>query len=95
MNVLAPESLSQLPRLFAESVVDAASKTLGESTGEAFIRCIGDSKLRDPDAVYSRLDSFLGSGSSDMKKAIVRTFSSKVHLLHKLTMQVATSTPVS
>lgn len=89
LKALAPETLDQLPSLFAESVVASATKVLGETTGEAFIRCIGDGNLKDPSEVYDRLDSFLLGGSSEMKEAIVQAFRSRVHRLYKLTMQVA------
>ena len=89
MNALAPSTVSQLPVLFAESVVDSASKVLGEATGEALIRCIGDSKLKDPEMVYSRLDSFLLGGSETMKSAIIKAFRVKVHRLYKITVDVA------
>ncbi len=88
LNSLAPRCLSQLPELFSESVVDAASRILGEATGEALVRCVGDSKLRDPDAVYDSLDSFLGGGAGDVKKVIQRVFAGKVHNLYRITLEV-------
>ena len=89
LHSLAPATLSQLPALFAESVVDSATRVLGETTGEALVRCIGDSKLKEPEMVYERLDSFLQGGSDDMKKAIVQAFKEKVHRLYQITMDVS------
>ncbi len=89
LHAIAPSTLSQLPVLFAESVVDSASKILGEATGEALLRYIGDSELRDPEAVYSRLNSFLRGGSDDMRRAIAKTFTSKVHTLYLITIEIA------
>ncbi len=89
LRTLAPETLNQLPTLFAESVVASAARVLGETTGEAFIRCIGDNRLKEPLEVYSRLDSFLLGGSEEMKKAIVQAFRNRVHRLYRLTLEVA------
>ena len=89
LHALQPHILRQLRETFAESVVDSATKVLGESTGEAFIRCIGDEKLRDPEEVYASLDSFLHGGSEEMKHAIVATFTAKVHALYNLTREMA------
>jgi hypothetical protein len=89
LDSIAPSCMTQLPQLFAESVVDAAARILGDATGEALVRCIGDSKLKDPDAVYESLDTFLHSGSADVKKVIRRAFTSKVHNLYKVTLGVA------
>ena len=91
LHALAPRTLNQLPGLFAESVVDSSNKVLGEATGEAFIRCIGDKNLNDPDHVYERLESFLQGGSDEMKKAIIGAFRARVHRLYKLTMDVSLS----
>ena len=91
LQVMAPEALRQLPELFAESVVDSATKVLGEATGEAFLRHIGDRRLSDPTEVYSRLDSYLMEGSEEMKKAIAEAFRRRVHGDYKLTMEVAAS----
>lgn len=89
LHAFAPATLSRLPEIFAESVVDSSSRILGESTGEAFVRCIGDSKLSDPEKVYSSLDTFLQGGSADMKRAILKAFAAKVHTLYKLTLDIA------
>ena len=89
LREVAPEALKQLPELFAESVVDSAIKVLGEATGEALVRCIGDSRLRDPNEVYSRLEHFLLGGSEEMKDAIIEAFKARVHRVYKLTMEVA------
>jgi len=91
LNEMAPEALAQLPELFAEAVVDSATKVLGEATGEAFIRHIGDRRLKDPNEVYSRLDSFLKEGSDAMKEAIKAAFRHRVHQIYKLTVEVAES----
>ena len=89
LHSFAPEVLVQLPRLFAESVVDASSRVLGEATGEALLRCIGDDKLKDPEQVYASLDFFLQSGSDEMRKAIIRSFHTRVNGLYKITMDFA------
>ena len=89
LREVAPETLKQLPDLFAASVVDSAMKVLGEATGEALIRCIGDSRLKAPVEVYARRDSFLMGGSGEMKKAIVEAFRGRAHRVYKLTMEVA------
>ena len=89
LEQLAPHTLDQLPALFAESVVAVSTKVLGETTGEAFVRCIGDDKLRDPAEVYQRLDSFLLGGSGPIREAIMGEFRNRVHRLYRLTVQVA------
>jgi hypothetical protein len=89
LHSFAPEILAQLPRLFAESVVDASSKVVGDATGEALVRCIGDDRLRDPEQVYASLDSFLQGGSDEMRRAIVQSFSARVHRLYRITMELA------
>jgi hypothetical protein len=89
LKTLSPETMAELPAIFAECVVDSASRILGEATGEALVRRIGDAKLRDPEAVYVSLDSFLQGGSGDMRGAIVQAFRTRVHGVYKLTMKVA------
>jgi hypothetical protein len=89
LKTLYPETMAELPAIFAECVVDSASSILGEATGEALVRHIGDAKLRDPEAVYASLDSFLQGGSGDMRGAIVQAFRMKVHGVYKLTMKIA------
>jgi hypothetical protein len=88
LQEVAPETLDHLPRLFAEAVVDSATKVLGAATGEALIRWIGDRRLRDPVQVYSRLDSFLMGGSDEMKHSIDQEFRRRVHGLYRLAMGV-------
>lgn len=95
LKELAPYTLNQLPALYAESVVFAATKVLGETTGEAFIRCIGDSMLRDPAEVCQKLDSFLLGGSGPIKEAITDEFRNRVHRLYRLTVQVAVNSAAS
>ena len=89
LDSFAPEVLVQLPQLFAESVVDASSRVLGEATGEALLRCIGDARLRNPEQVYASLDSFLQSGSDEMRNAIIQSFHSRVNGLYRITMDLA------
>jgi hypothetical protein len=89
LQTLAPGTLSRLPQVFAESVIDSAMRVLGESTGEAFIRWIGDGNLSDPDRVYSRMNTFSQVGLGEMKKVIQKTFSSKVHSIYKLAVDLA------
>jgi hypothetical protein len=89
LREVAPEALEQLPELFGGAVVDSATRVLGAATGEALIRCIGDSNLKDPAQVYSRLDSFLMGGSGEMKHSIDQEFRRRVHALYRLAMGVA------
>jgi len=88
LQEVAPGILDHLPRLFAEAVVDSATKVLGTATGEALIRRIGDRRLKDPAQVYSRLDSFLMGGSDEMKHSIDQEFRRRVHGLYKQAMGV-------
>lgn len=85
---MAPGSASQLPSLFAESVVKSCSSVLGESTGEALVRRIGDKKLGNPDEAYSRIDSLLLGGSDSLKRSIRASFRAKVHRLYRHAMTV-------
>jgi len=89
LREVVPEALEHLPGLFAESVVDSAARVLGAATGEALVRFIGDSRLKDPAQVYSRLDSFLMGGSDEMKRSIDNEFRRRVHGLYRLAMGVA------
>jgi hypothetical protein len=83
LNMLAPEIVSQLPTLFAESVVKACSNSLGESSGEALVRRIGDRRLGIPGEAYGRIDSLLLGGSESLKKSIRTSFRMRVHRLYK------------
>jgi len=86
LHSLAPESVAQLPTLFAESVVKSCSSILGESSGEALVRRIGDQSLRSPDYAFSRIDSLLLGGSETLKKSIRGSFRARVHRLYRITM---------
>jgi hypothetical protein len=88
LHSLAPESVAQLPTLFAESVVRSCSSILGETSGEALIRRIGDKRLRSPEEVYERVDALLRGGSETLKKSIKGSFRTKVHRLYKITLDV-------
>ena len=85
---LAPDSLEQLPTLFSESVVKSCGSVLGEASGEALVRRIGDRRLKSPEMVYGRVDSLLLGGSGDIKRVIKRAFRSKVHGLYRLVMKI-------
>ena len=88
LNMLAPETLSQLPTLFAESVVKSCSNALGESSGEALVRRIGDERLGDPGSAFKKIDSMLKGGSDDLKKSIRLSFRARVHRLYKSSITV-------
>jgi hypothetical protein len=85
---MAPRTVSQLPSLFAESVVKSCSNVLGESTGEALVRRIGDTRLVNPDEAYGKIDSLLLGGSESLKRSIRASFRAKVHRLYKHAMTI-------
>jgi hypothetical protein len=85
---VSPESLAQLPALFADSVVESCTSIAGASTGEALTRRIGDENLQCPEKVYSRIDTLLQGGSDTLKKAIQLRFCIKVHRLYKISMSL-------
>jgi hypothetical protein len=88
LHVLLPESVSQLPVLFAESVAKSCTGILGEGSGEALVRRIGDENLMDPDESCGRIDSFLTGGSGILKEAISRGFRMRVHRLYRMAMNL-------
>jgi hypothetical protein len=88
LHSLAPESVAQLHTLFADAVVKSCSSVLGDTSGEALIRRIGDERLRSPDEVYGRVDALLGGGSETLKNSIRSSFRSRVHRLYRITMSV-------
>ena len=83
LNMMAPEMTSQLPTLFAETVVKSCYNVLGESSGEALVRRIGDDKLVNPDYAFRRIDLLLQGGSDSLKKAIRASFRTRVHRLYR------------
>jgi len=88
LHTLLPESAAQLPVLFAESVAKACTRILGEGSGEALVRRIGDGNLIDPDRSYKRIDSFLSGGSGILKEEISRGFRERVHRCYRVAMNV-------
>jgi hypothetical protein len=88
LHSLAPESVAQLPTLFAESVVKSCSSVLGETSGEALVRRIGDRRIRRPDYAFSRIDSLLRGGSDTLKRSIKSSFRARVHRLYKITLGI-------
>lgn len=83
---VCPESVEQLPSLFAESVVESCFGVAGTSGGEALVRRIGDKRLRDPESVYEKTDALLLGGSATLKRSIEQRFRNKVHRLYKISM---------
>jgi len=88
LHSLAPESVAQLPTLFAESVVKSCSSVLGETSGEAMVRRIGDQMIGSPDFAFHRIDSLLLGGSETLKRSIRSSFRARVHRLYKITMGI-------
>jgi fructose/tagatose bisphosphate aldolase len=89
VNSLAPEMVARLPSLFSDSVVDSVTNILGESSGEALIRSIGEERLMSPEETYEKLDSVLHGGSEILKSAIREDFRVRVHRLYKMTLDMA------
>lgn len=89
LHTITPSLVRELPSLFSESVVTSVTSILGEDSGDALIRGIGDECLADPTEVYEKLDSLLQDGSEILKAAIREEFRVKVHRLHKMTMDMA------
>jgi hypothetical protein len=85
---LGPESLKQLPTLFAESVMESCSAIAGASSGEALVRRLGDEQLQNPERAFQRIDTLLGGGSDTLKRAIEQRFRGKVHRLYKISMSL-------
>ena len=85
LNAMVPNLLQELPRIFADSVVGAITGIMGDVTGEALIRSIGEEKLKSPTKVYDSLDSTLLGGSSVLKAAILEEFRVKIHTMYKMT----------
>jgi hypothetical protein len=85
---MAPENAIQLPRLFAESVVEACSTVAGTASGEALVRRIGDERILMPAETFRRIDALLGGGSDTLKRTIQTKFRSKVHRLYKISMSL-------
>src|SRR5215831_17851196 len=89
LNSIEPKLTKQLPSIFADSVVRSASSILGEATGEALIRRIGEDKLKNPASVYQSLDEFLQGGADFLKGAIREEFRVRVHKLYRMTLELA------
>ena len=89
LHSMDPGATTRLPGLFSESVVDSMIDILGEDSGEALLRSIGDENLSDPTETYRRLDSVLMDGSEIMKAAIREEFRVKVHRLYELALGMA------
>ena len=87
--VLSPETASQLPSLFSQSVIEWCSIIGGASVGEALIRRIGDGRLGNPEETYKRVGALLHGGSGTLKQAIEQRFRSKVHRFYKMSMNLA------
>ena len=85
---LAPETVSQLPSLFSQSVVESCTNVAGPSAGEALVRRIGDERLQDPREAYARIDALLHGGSDTLKEAIEQRFRNKVHRLYRISMKI-------
>lgn len=92
LHSLLPDMVARLPSLFSESVIDSMTSILGESSGEALIRRIGDESLLNPTEVYETLDSVFQDGSKILKAAIREEFRVKVHGLYKMIIDMAPPT---
>ena len=88
LHALLPESMSQLPPLFAESVSKSCASVLGEGPGEALVRRIGEENLLVPDRAFGRVDAFLSGGSDMLKEAIRQGFRERVHRLYRMAMNI-------
>ena len=89
LRAVSPEALTSLPEIFAESVADSVTRVLGESQGAALLGRMRDGTLGDPDEVYASLGRLFHDGSDRMKRAIISTFSSRVHRLYAQSMDAA------
>jgi len=89
LYAISPETTSQFPSLFAQSVVESCSNVAGASAGEALVRRLGDSTLQDPEEVYMRIDALLRGGSDTLKQAIEQSFRGKVHRFYRISMSLA------
>ena len=79
---LAPDMITRLPLLFSDSVVDSVTDILGENSGEALVRSIGEKSLRSPEKTYESLDTLLHNGSEVIKAAIREDFRVRLHRLY-------------
>ena len=91
VNSLAPDMLAQLPLLFSDSVVDSVTNILGENSGEALVRSIGEESLRNPEKTYERLDAMFHDGSEMLKAAIREDFRVRLHRLYMMVLDLAPS----
>jgi hypothetical protein len=89
MDVLAPEVLARLPIIFGDSVMDSLMSILGEESGEALIRIVGDVRFMTPEEAYESLDEIFHSGSEILKAAIREELRVRVHRLYKETVGMA------
>lgn len=86
VNSLAPEMVARLPSLFSDSVIDSITNILGENSGEALIRNIGEESLMSPTETYESLDSVFHGGSEILKAAIREDFRVRVHRLYGIAL---------
>jgi hypothetical protein len=84
LNAFMPDLTKRLPSIFADSVLNSFSSILGEATGEALVRFIGEDNLESPSEVYDRLDEYLQGGSELVKGAILEEFRVRIHKLYKM-----------
>ena len=89
LHALSPETVSQLPFIFTQSVIESCSSVVGASAGEALVRRIGDRRLGNPEEAYKRIDAILRSGSSTLKQAIEQRFRVRVHRTYRVSMHLA------
>ena len=92
VNSLAPGMVARLPLLFSDSVIDSVTNILGENSGEALIRSIGEERLMSPEETYESIDSVLRGGSEILKAAIREDFRVRVHRLYTMTIDMAPPT---
>jgi len=91
VNSLAPDMIARLPSLFSDSVVDSVTDILGENSGEALVRSIGEESLRIPEKTYERLDAMLHNGSEVLKAAIREDFRVRLHRLYTMVLDLKES----
>ena len=91
VDSLAPDMIALLPLLFSDSVVDSVINILGENSGEALLRNIGEESLRSPESTYESLDALFHNGSEVLKAAIREDFRVRLHRLCMMVLDLAPS----
>jgi hypothetical protein len=89
LDALEHDVIALLPSLFSHSVMNSMKNILGENSGEALIRSIGEERLTNSEEVYASLDSIFHGGSEVLKIAIREDFRVRVHRLYKMRLGAA------